>query len=125
MARANYILFILSVSVSFYVVPQIEQPSAWQSRLNIEHELVGKIWSSKRQEYITIGEFTSSIEESRYLILGEKHDNPDHHLLQLSIINYLVSRDLLSLVAFEMMDTSSQNVLDVIHVKDMGSQESL
>ena len=117
MARAKYILFIISVSVSVYAVSQIEQPLDWQSRLNIEHELVGKIWSSKRQEFITVDEFTSSIEESRYLILGEKHDNPDHHLLQLSIINHLVSRDLLSLVAFEMMDTSSQNLLDEIHLK--------
>ena len=76
MARAKYILFIISLSVSVYAVPQIEQPLDWQSRLNIEHELVGKIWSSKRKEFITVGEFTSSIEESRYLILGEKHDNP-------------------------------------------------
>ena len=46
MARAKYILFIISVSVSVYAAPQIEQPLDWQSRLNIEHELVGKIWSS-------------------------------------------------------------------------------
>ena len=125
MARAKYILFLISVSISIYAVPQIERSLDWQSRLNVEHELVGKIWSSKRQEFITVDEFTSSIEESRYLILGEKHDNPDHHLLQLSIINHLVSRDLLSLVAFEMMDTSSQNLLDEIHLVNMDNQESL
>ena len=125
MARAKYMLFLISVSISFYAVPQIERSLDWQSRLNIEHELVGKIWSSKRQEFITVDEFTSSIEESRYLILGEKHDNPDHHLLQLSIINHLVSRGLLSLVAFEMMDTSSQNLLDEMHLVNMDNQESL
>ena len=53
MAVAKYILFIISVSVNVYAAPQIEQPLDWQSRLNIEHELVGKIWSSKRQEFIT------------------------------------------------------------------------
>ena len=77
MARAKYILFLISVSISVYAVPQIERSLDWQSRLNIEHELVGKIWSSKRQEFITVGEFTSSIEESGYLILGEKHEKSD------------------------------------------------
>ena len=125
MARAKYMLFLISVSISFYAVPQIERTLDWQSRLSIEHELVGKIWSSKRQEFITVDEFTSSIEESRYLILGEKHDNPDHHSLQLSIINHLIRRDLVSLVALEMMDTSSQNLLDEIHLVGIGSQESL
>ena len=125
MVRAKYIYFLIVMATSVYAFPQIERPLDWQSRLYLGHELVGKIWSSKRQEFLSIEEFASSIEESRYLILGEKHDNPDHHSLQLSIINHLIRRDLVSLVAFEMMDTGYQNLLDEIHLADIDSQDSL
>ena len=125
MVRAKYTYFLILIGISVSAFPQIERPVNWQSRLNLGHELVGKIWSSERQEFLSIEKFTSLIEESRYLILGEKHDNPDHHSLQLSIINHLIRRDLVSLVALEMMDTSSQNLLDEIHLVGIGSQESL
>ena len=125
MVRAKYTYFLIMIAISVYAFPQIERPQDWQSSLYLEHELVGKIWSSERQEFLSVEEFTSSIEDSRYLILGEKHDNPDHHSLQLSIINHLIRRDLLSLVAFEMMDTSFQKLLDEIHLIDIDSQDSL
>ena len=125
MVRAKYTYFLILIGISVSTFAQIERPLDWQSRLNVGHELVGKIWNSERDEFLSIDEFTSLIEESRYLILGEKHDNPDHHSLQLSIINHLIRRDLVSLVAFEMMDTSFQNLLDEIDLVDIGSQESL
>ena len=101
---------LLGLSVSAY--SQIDQPSSWRSRLYLGHDLVGQIWSSASQDFVSITEFVSSIEDSKYLILGEKHDNPDHHILQLSILNHLIEREQVSLVSFEMMDTSFQNLLD-------------
>ena len=67
----------------------------------------------------------SSIEDSKYLILGEKHDNPDHHALQLSILNHLLDLDKVSLVSFEMMDTSSQSLLDGLLQAKIDNLDSL
>ena len=55
----------------------------------------------------------------KYLILGEKHDNPDHHILQRSIIEHLIANNDLSLLAFEMMDPDSQKRLDDIQSESL------
>ena len=115
MVHVKKLFFVIALSLCAYSYSQIERPLSWQSRLYVDHVLVGKIWDSANQEFVSIEEFTSAIEESRYLILGEKHDNPDHHELQLTILNHLLDLNLVSLVAFEMMDSDSQERLDTLH----------
>tara|TARA_B100000945_G_scaffold186598_1_gene149620 strand:- start:1379 stop:2314 length:936 start_codon:yes stop_codon:yes gene_type:complete len=122
--RGDYIVLIL-LGLSNFAYPQIDLPSSWQSRLHLGHDLVGQIWSSASQDFVSIPDFVNSIEDSKYLILGEKHDNPDHHALQLSVLNHLLDLDKVSLVSFEMMDTSSQNLIDGLHQAEIDNLESL
>ena len=123
--RVDYVVFLLLFGLSVDAYPQIDRPLSWQSRLNLEHELVGLIWSSASQDFVPVTDFLSSIEDSKYLILGEKHDNPDHHALQLSILNHLLDLDKVSLVSFEMMDTSSQSLLDGLLQAKIDNLDSL
>ena len=123
--RGDYIVFLLLFGLSVGVYPQIDRPLSWQSRLHLEHELVGLIWSNASQDFVPVTDFLSSIEDSKYLILGEKHDNPDHHALQLSILNHLLDLDKVSLVSFEMMDTSSQSQLDGLLQAEIDNLKSL
>ena len=125
MVHVKKLFFVIALSLSAYSYSEIEQPLSWQSRLYVDHVLVGKIWDSANQEFVSIEEFTSAIEESRYLILGEKHDNPDHHELQLAILNHLLDLNLVSLVAFEMMDSDSQERLDTLHSAKNQDSEAL
>ena len=125
MVLVKKLFFVIALSLSAYSYSEIERPLSWQSRLYVDHVLVGKIWDSANQEFVSIEEFTSAIEESRYLILGEKHDNPDHHELQLAILNHLLDLNLVSLVAFEMMDSDSQERLDTLHSAKNQDSEAL
>ena len=125
MVHVKKLFFVIALSLSVYSYSEIERPLSWQSRLYVDHVLVGKIWDSANQEFVSIEEFTSAIEESRYLILGEKHDNPDHHELQLAILNHLLDLNLVSLVAFEMMDSDSQERLDTLHSAKNQDSEAL
>ena len=125
MVHIKKLFFVIALSLSAYSYSEIERPTSWQSRLYVDHVLVGKIWDSANQEFVSIEEFTSAIEESRYLILGEKHDNPDHHELQLAILNHLLDLNLVSLVAFEMMDSDSQERLDTLHSAKSQDSEAL
>ena len=125
MVHVKKLLFVIALGLSAYSYSEIERPLSWQSRLYVDHVLVGKIWDSANQEFVSIEEFTSAIEESRYLILGEKHDNPDHHELQLAILNHLLDLNLVSLVAFEMMDSDSQERLDTLHSAKNQDSEAL
>ncbi len=47
-----------------------------------------------------------------YVLLGEKHDNPDHHALQARVLKGLVDAGAKPVVAFEMFDVEKQAAID-------------
>ena len=69
---------------------QLANPSSWKSTELQESKLVGKIWSKEKQSFITPSELIKALSKKRFVLLGEIHDNPDHHTLQAGIINALV-----------------------------------
>jgi uncharacterized iron-regulated protein len=91
-----------------------QQPNTmqqWQSQLNLDHDLVGMIWDSQRNEFIEEDELLARIEGASYLLLGEKHDNPDHHALQLRSLEHVLQTGNVSNVSFEMMSSEQQELL--------------
>jgi uncharacterized iron-regulated protein len=105
--------------ISSFVQAEIEERVQWDSRLYDDHPLVGKIWSSELNNFLSTKQVENAILGAKYLILGEKHDNPDHHILQRSIIEHLIANNNLSLLAFEMMDPDSQKRLDDIQSESL------
>ena len=83
----------------------------WQSPLYSDHELVGRIWDSRRDQFITEEELLDRLEGVSYLLLGEKHDNPDHHALQLRVLDHVLGSQGVSNVSFEMMSSDQQPLL--------------
>jgi uncharacterized iron-regulated protein len=61
----------------------------WQTEIDADHPLVGTIWSVREKKLISRKTLVSRLLESDYLLLGEVHDNPDHHLLQGWVIEQL------------------------------------
>lgn len=57
-------------------------PTDWKSPLLTDHPLVGKIWSSKVSGFVSPQELGTKLALTRYILLGEIHDNADHHLWQ-------------------------------------------
>ncbi len=72
----------------------------WQHRFGLDHPLLGRIWSAADGRWVSEGELLLALGDASYVLLGEKHDNADHHLLQARIIESLQP----SAVAFEMLD---------------------
>ncbi|MCZ6823948.1 MAG: ChaN family lipoprotein, partial [Deltaproteobacteria bacterium] len=64
--------------------------------------LAGRIWDVNAGEFLTPREFMERAQRSRFLLLGEKHDHPDHHIIQAWIIRALVADGRRPVVAFEM-----------------------
>ncbi len=58
----------------------------WRSPLLRDHELVGRVWSAERGLTPTDFRLTGSGCPA-FLLLGEVHDNPDHHLLQARLLD--------------------------------------
>ena len=110
------IKFLLTV---FLLLPlcscaQLTPSSMWESPELRDHPLVGRIWDSRSGDFISPQQFSQRIVLSDYLLLGEKHDNPDHHNLQRRVLELLQRENRLGQVTFEMMDSDKQPLLDAI-----------
>jgi len=100
-------------------------PPAWQSPLYIEHILTGQIWDVRADAAITQAQLLSVLQQSRIAILGEKHDNPDHHTLQRTVLDALNTSGALAAVSFEMLDSSQQAALDTLANVDLQSEAAV
>lgn len=57
-------------------------PRDWQAAELRDHPLVGVIWSARDKRAVAPAEFGAEMAKTRFILLGEIHDNPDHHRLQ-------------------------------------------
>lgn len=84
----------------------------WQSSLHHSHPLVGHIWDNSKSAFITQDELLAGLIDAELLLLGEKHDNPDHHRLRLTILERLMADGQPVLLAMEMLTESQQGAID-------------
>ena len=117
--------FLLATFVSIPGFAQLQPVQEWESPLYANNPLVGRIWHGTSEQFVEIQHLVNAIESASYLLLGEKHDNPDHHLLQLMVLNHLIEQMRVSNVAFEMMDSDDQAALDQISQHNLTTLEDL
>lgn len=95
---------LMGVLVALFQVPSAAEPlPPWQAPLGREHPLVGKVWDVGGERFLTPQETVAALATARFVLLGEKHDNPDHHRLQAWVLGELVARGRSPLVALEML----------------------
>ena len=76
--------------------------TTWQSTVDRDHPLVGRVWDVRRASFVGAVTVVEHLTDTRFVLLGEKHDNPDHHRLQASIVKQLIAAGRRPTVAFEM-----------------------
>jgi uncharacterized iron-regulated protein len=89
---------------------QVHTPS-WQAPLGREHPLTGRVWDVAAARFIDASALPPRLSRARFVLLGEKHDNPDHHRLQATLVRALAAAGRRPAVAFEMLDTSQAPAL--------------
>lgn len=97
----------------------------WQTDLYRDHPLVGKIWDSHATRFVSETELWSAVNEARYLLLGEKHDNPDHHALQMYMLEGLLQDEAVAGVVFEMLDRGADEALTALNQQDLESSAEI
>jgi len=84
----------------------------WVSPLHRDHPLVGRIWDVARARFVEEPALDQALAGAPFVLLGEVHDNPDHHLLQARLLRSLLSSGRRPAVAFEMLSVEQQSTID-------------
>lgn len=83
---------------------------AWRSARDRAHPLVGRIWSVRAARFVDERDVRAQLRG--FVLLGEKHDNPDHHALQARLLAAMIEDGRRPAVAFEMLDEDAQPRVD-------------
>jgi uncharacterized iron-regulated protein len=68
------------------------------------HPLAGRIYQAAAHDFVSVSELNDAIAASEYLVLGETHDNRDHHLLEAKLVEQFASAHPTAAAGFEMLD---------------------
>lgn len=89
----------------------------WKSPLYRDHPLAGQIWKPAEARHATAGEVYAAMKKADFVLIGEKHDNADHHWLQAKLVAEMAASGRRPALVFEMLTESQQAPLDV-HLAD-------
>ena len=76
---------------------------SWKSPLGRDHPLTGRIWNVSSARFIDRETLVKRLAGADFVLLGERHDNPDHHLLQAEVLRSLIAVGRRPAVGFEML----------------------
>jgi uncharacterized iron-regulated protein len=80
-----------------------EAPGDWQSPVARDHPLVGRVWDVAAGAPAEPRGVVEHLAQTRFVVLGERHGNADHHHLQAWVLRQLVAAGRRPAVGFEML----------------------
>lgn len=101
-------LILLAACQSQHVLP----PPAPIAPLGHEHADLGRIVDLNSGQTLSPQQLLSRLVEAERLLVGEQHDNPDHHALQLWLSRELSKRRAQGSVLMEMLNRDQQAKVD-------------
>jgi len=86
----------------------------WTAPEQRDHPRVGAVLDTQAQAWIEPGELVDRLASAPYVVIGEKHDNPDHHALQRWLLEQLHARRPQAWLLLEMLvPAQAPRVVDV------------
>ncbi len=86
----------------------------WTSPLHRDHPLVGRIWDARAGRFVSEAELRAAAARGRFVLLGETHDNADHHALQVRLLEAVLASGRRPALGFEMLDAEQQPAVDAV-----------
>jgi uncharacterized iron-regulated protein len=110
--RRRLLLAVLVVAL-VDTAAAVEPPyGTWQTSLGHDNPLTGRIWDVQAGRFIEPATLAARLAATRYVLLGEKHDNPDHHRLQAHLLRGLIAAGRRPAVAFEMFEADDAPAIE-------------
>ncbi len=92
----------------------------WRSAVAAEHWMAGLIWLPRAHHAVTPATLAAMLAGADVVLLGETHDNPDHHALQAWVLRRLIASGRRPALAFEMLGADQAPALSAHLARDAG-----
>lgn len=79
---------------------------------DIDHPLAGRLWDAAGRRFIDESELLRRAAHAEALLLGETHDNPEHHRLQERILQTRLALGAKPALLMEQFDIDQQDAID-------------
>ncbi len=80
----------------------------WVSAVGRHHPLAGRIWRPSENAFVDRQAVLEALDKAPFVLIGEKHDNVDHHAIQAWLLARLMVGGRRPAVAFEMLTTDQE-----------------
>ena len=87
---------------------------AWQATAQRGHPQLGVIEDLRSGQRLTPDELLSRLAGASQVLVGEKHDNPDHHALQLWLLRGLAGERAQGSLLLEMLNPDQQGKVEAV-----------
>ncbi len=84
---------------------------AWQTQLQADHPMTGKVLRDDGSA-ATTDDMIAAAREGDFVLLGEVHDNRDHHAMQAALLQAMVDAGRRPAVVFEMLPRGLQQAVN-------------
>jgi uncharacterized iron-regulated protein len=103
--RRGALLVSAAVAVGLAACATARVPEPPPPRPGADVGLAGKIYDVAADSFLTEQDLAARLVGPRFILLGEHHDNPAHHVLQAKMLELLLASGVRPVVAFEMLST--------------------
>ncbi|MFT5539860.1 MAG: putative iron-regulated protein, partial [Alphaproteobacteria bacterium] len=102
---------VLAACVQTPATQSPNPPPPWQATERINHPLVGKIWRVRDGAFVSPEQLAQDLIRADLVMVGETHDNPDHHQIQAWAVGSLFAAGKQPGIAIEMIRENQQAAL--------------
>ncbi|SDH56811.1 Uncharacterized iron-regulated protein [Pseudomonas flavescens] len=110
----NYLMLAFLVLAACQSQPALAPLPVWQSPQGREHIELGQIVDLHRGEPLTPEQLVARLAMAPRVLVGEQHDNPDHHALQLWLLRALQAHREQGSLLLEMLASGQQHLADEV-----------
>ena len=111
------LLLLSSISSSLALPLETKEPIEATPLVLTDHVLNNRIYDIKNSRFIDKVYLLNRLSDSKYILLGETHDNIQHHANQVWVIDELARLPLSMSVSFEMIDDTQEKFIEDRDIK--------
>jgi uncharacterized iron-regulated protein len=123
-ARPVFLRYLAAALCLLGSLAQAELPS-WQASEQLDHPHLGQVLDTATGQWLAAHELVERLAGAPRVLLGEKHDNPDHHALQHWLMIRLHERRAQGALVMEMLGPEQQAAVTALQGQPVPEDEQL